>query len=467
MWPIALVHGLAAGRAAPTWVIVSYVVCVLLVLVGLAVRLSVSLNRRKDFASTSTGAIKPVGSLVPTQTPAPKKRPGRREPSRPGTRRRPEPWVPAAGAARPRPRRSAGQRRPISDAPMSRPVSPARGARARPAPPRRRRRPTVGTRRRPRRAAAGTPSEDQRRRPAGRARSTEPARRRPRTGDAPPRPRWPVAAAPGRDEVRRGAARAAGPRRCRGATTPRRPRRRRRGAAPRPPRTPRRTTTPPARPPVRRGRDAARPAARRRGTTRCRASAGTASRTSARHRRLPHLGGRGATDAAAGRPATPGTTRLRPGPGATGAPTSTAPTRAGTAAASSWTWPRRSVARSRPELHGTGRDADAGRHGVPPGPPAGAAGHQPVPRAGGPVAVAAGDAHDDGLDDRSTGVSSGEAAVSSAAGGRALRGTKVRSAGHQHRHSADHRGLRRVRPPRPGRSPGGARRLRGRCRPVS
>ena len=78
MWPIALVHGLSAGRAAATWVTVSYVVCVLLVLIGLAVRLSVSLNRRKDFASTSTGSIKPVGSLVPTNSPSTKRRPGRR-----------------------------------------------------------------------------------------------------------------------------------------------------------------------------------------------------------------------------------------------------------------------------------------------------------------------------------------------------------------------------------------------------
>jgi hypothetical protein len=78
MWPIALVHGLSAGRPAATWVIVSYVVCVLGVLIGLAVRLSVSLNRRKDFASTSTGSIKPVGSLVPTNSPGLKKRPGRR-----------------------------------------------------------------------------------------------------------------------------------------------------------------------------------------------------------------------------------------------------------------------------------------------------------------------------------------------------------------------------------------------------
>jgi hypothetical protein len=82
MWPIALVHGLSAGRPAATWVIVSYVVCILGVLLGLAVRISVSLNRKKDFASqagTGTGTIKPVGQLVPTASPVMKKRgPSRR-----------------------------------------------------------------------------------------------------------------------------------------------------------------------------------------------------------------------------------------------------------------------------------------------------------------------------------------------------------------------------------------------------
>ncbi|HEY0000555.1 MAG TPA: translation initiation factor III [Actinoplanes sp.] len=73
MWPIALMHGLSAGRAAKPWVIVSYLVCILLVLVGLAVRVSVSLNRRKDFASTATGAVKPVGRLVPTTAPVKKR----------------------------------------------------------------------------------------------------------------------------------------------------------------------------------------------------------------------------------------------------------------------------------------------------------------------------------------------------------------------------------------------------------
>ncbi|MCM4084091.1 translation initiation factor III [Paractinoplanes hotanensis] len=78
IWPIALLHGLNAGRPAATWVVVSYIVCVLGVLVGLAVRLSVSLNRRKDFSSTAaSGGLKPVGSLVPTTSPA-LKRPSRR-----------------------------------------------------------------------------------------------------------------------------------------------------------------------------------------------------------------------------------------------------------------------------------------------------------------------------------------------------------------------------------------------------
>jgi hypothetical protein len=101
------VHGLSAGRPGATWVTVSYVICVLFVLVGLAVRLSVSLNRRKDFSSTSTGSIKPVGSLVPTTAPSAKKRtPSRRrdaEDARVVADRGNAPaavletWVPAAG----------------------------------------------------------------------------------------------------------------------------------------------------------------------------------------------------------------------------------------------------------------------------------------------------------------------------------------------------------------------------------
>ncbi|MFI7427427.1 hypothetical protein ACIBPB_10610 [Micromonospora sp. NPDC049836] len=45
-WPFALLHGLNAGRAASTWVLLSYLACVLLVVLALLVRLSVHLGRR-------------------------------------------------------------------------------------------------------------------------------------------------------------------------------------------------------------------------------------------------------------------------------------------------------------------------------------------------------------------------------------------------------------------------------------
>ncbi|TDC73593.1 hypothetical protein E1193_25250 [Micromonospora sp. KC606] len=45
-WPFALFHGLNAGRKGATWVIVSYLVCVLLVVVALLVRFSVYLGKR-------------------------------------------------------------------------------------------------------------------------------------------------------------------------------------------------------------------------------------------------------------------------------------------------------------------------------------------------------------------------------------------------------------------------------------
>ncbi|WP_422736319.1 hypothetical protein ACN263_22450 [Micromonospora sp. WMMD729] len=45
-WPFALVHGLNAGRAAASWVVLSYLACVLLVVLALLVRLSVTIGRR-------------------------------------------------------------------------------------------------------------------------------------------------------------------------------------------------------------------------------------------------------------------------------------------------------------------------------------------------------------------------------------------------------------------------------------
>ncbi|MER7460969.1 hypothetical protein [Micromonospora sp. NPDC126480] len=45
-WPFAILHGLNAGRPAAPWVIFSYLACVLLVVLALLVRLSVTLQRR-------------------------------------------------------------------------------------------------------------------------------------------------------------------------------------------------------------------------------------------------------------------------------------------------------------------------------------------------------------------------------------------------------------------------------------
>jgi hypothetical protein len=56
-WPIAITHGLTAGRPAKTWVTLSYLGCVLFVLVGLLVRLYVTLGRRTLGPTTGTTAI--------------------------------------------------------------------------------------------------------------------------------------------------------------------------------------------------------------------------------------------------------------------------------------------------------------------------------------------------------------------------------------------------------------------------
>ncbi|MFC8296946.1 ferric reductase-like transmembrane domain-containing protein [Micromonospora orduensis] len=45
-WPFAILHGLNAGRAAASWVMLSYLACVLLVVLALLVRLSVTIGRR-------------------------------------------------------------------------------------------------------------------------------------------------------------------------------------------------------------------------------------------------------------------------------------------------------------------------------------------------------------------------------------------------------------------------------------
>ncbi|MEU4626749.1 translation initiation factor III [Actinoplanes sp. NPDC023801] len=117
MWPIALTHGLSAGRPAATWVSVSYVVCVLGVVVGLAVRLSVSLNRRKDFASPAgVGAAKAkeTGALLPTAS-APIRRPVRRA----------EPAIDLLTPAGAEPAQMTQTWNQPTLAPAARPVSPA------------------------------------------------------------------------------------------------------------------------------------------------------------------------------------------------------------------------------------------------------------------------------------------------------------------------------------------------------
>ncbi|WP_406072022.1 hypothetical protein [Micromonospora sp. NBC_01638] len=45
-WPFAVLHGLNAGRAASSWVVLSYLGCILLVVLALLVRFSVTIGRR-------------------------------------------------------------------------------------------------------------------------------------------------------------------------------------------------------------------------------------------------------------------------------------------------------------------------------------------------------------------------------------------------------------------------------------
>jgi hypothetical protein len=137
MWPIALLHGLGAGRPAAPWVVVAYVLCILAVLVGLAVRLSVRLNRRKDFASqagTGTGKIQPVGKLAPTTTASIKSRGKSRRDDAVVADRGNAPagavqsWAPAAGAARATgaPPLTETAAKPVSAAPVSAVPEPVR-----------------------------------------------------------------------------------------------------------------------------------------------------------------------------------------------------------------------------------------------------------------------------------------------------------------------------------------------------
>jgi hypothetical protein len=64
-WPIAIMHGLTAGRSAAAWVTGSYIVCLLLVTGALFLRLTIGNPRAKagvsgSMTGTGTGAIKPI-----------------------------------------------------------------------------------------------------------------------------------------------------------------------------------------------------------------------------------------------------------------------------------------------------------------------------------------------------------------------------------------------------------------------
>ena len=81
-WPIALLHGLDAGRVAKSWVTVSYALCMVLVGVALIVRMWVIWGRHLRSPHTHTTAtMRPVGKMPPVEFPAP----APRAPQRPAT----------------------------------------------------------------------------------------------------------------------------------------------------------------------------------------------------------------------------------------------------------------------------------------------------------------------------------------------------------------------------------------------
>jgi hypothetical protein len=65
-WPFGLFHGLKAGRSAAAWVTLSYIACILLVVIALLIRLAASIGRKRKEAAQTTGSIKAVGKPVQT-----------------------------------------------------------------------------------------------------------------------------------------------------------------------------------------------------------------------------------------------------------------------------------------------------------------------------------------------------------------------------------------------------------------
>jgi DMSO/TMAO reductase YedYZ heme-binding membrane subunit len=154
-WPVAITHGLESGRAAKPWVLISYVLCLILVTIGLLVRLSVAMGRRSanprarttkeiragrrsrdalasDGWATAPNAAWPV-SPVDGRGQEPRSARTGSIPVSPAARPRPAapPVAPTNPAARPRP---AGPP-PAPASPAARPApAPAAQAAGRPAP---------------------------------------------------------------------------------------------------------------------------------------------------------------------------------------------------------------------------------------------------------------------------------------------------------------------------------------------
>lgn len=78
-WPVALTHGLNAGRPAAGWVTTSYLILLFLTTVALGLRLSAEYNRRRQqlAADRTTTTIAPVGRPVPVPAARRGARPGR------------------------------------------------------------------------------------------------------------------------------------------------------------------------------------------------------------------------------------------------------------------------------------------------------------------------------------------------------------------------------------------------------
>jgi len=123
-WPVALLHGLNAGRAAKTWVVLSYALCLIGVGIALLVRLTGRWGRTlRTPKSHTSGVLRPVAvPVAPDRVTPPRAMSPRAETSRP------EPF--RAGPFRPEPSRAEPSRpAPFRPAPSRAEASPAEAMR--------------------------------------------------------------------------------------------------------------------------------------------------------------------------------------------------------------------------------------------------------------------------------------------------------------------------------------------------